>query len=144
MAKEFPQIGFPQIDVQKALDAVRKYVQPRTGGTIPMEFRPATPSGRLYEVVGQGNNRKIIFAWALMVRDLPKQLVELTLVEAILMYYYPEKNADWVHSIVDDYITSDSSRLSATLEAIEQAREKGISPEETWVERLKTHMKGRQ
>ncbi|MBU1133306.1 MAG: hypothetical protein KJ569_00165, partial [Candidatus Omnitrophica bacterium] len=70
---------------------------------IPVEFRPQTPNNKLAELAIEESTRKIIFPWAIIVRDPPLLLVQLTLLEIILHYHY-HKIPDLVHSVIDKYI----------------------------------------
>ncbi|TRZ50157.1 hypothetical protein D4Q80_00760, partial [bacterium] len=120
-------------NVAKALEVLEKIgLKPgKDKGAIPVEFSPETPNKRLAEVAGEGAERRIIFSWAMLTRAPPDLLVQLTLAEEILHYYYPNQ-AWWVHALIDNYLLSEENYPSF-LAAVKEAQSKGIRAEENWL-----------
>ncbi|MBU0549452.1 MAG: hypothetical protein KJ838_03925, partial [Candidatus Omnitrophica bacterium] len=111
-----------------ALKRSREMKQQIPFGKIPLEFRLSTPNNKLAEVVVEDGIRKIIFSWAIIARAPPALLIQLTLLEEILHYYYPAQD-EFVHSVIDQYISSEI--YESFINAIEKAGRVGIYTELT-------------
>ncbi|TRZ50583.1 DUF89 family protein, partial [bacterium] len=100
---------------------------------IPVEIRPQTPHKKLAEVCVVGGVKKIIFSWALLMRDLLGQfIVEVVLEEELRHYFNPQ--ASRVHRVIDDYL---ASRIyTSFLFEVKEAKRLGIHAKATWLRDL--------
>ncbi|MGD9015705.1 MAG: glycogen/starch synthase, partial [Candidatus Omnitrophota bacterium] len=93
------------------------------------------------ETLGKTIGRLVILHWSVITRAPPALIVELTLIEEILHYYYPESQ-DSVHASLDEYISKQLH--NSFLKAIQEAEKVGIIPEDNYIQSLVNKLNTKQ